>query len=183
MPTPDPPSLRTTLERSAAVLSKPSARTFATVLDGATFLAASRYVALAAFIAALAVMPAGSSVSLGLFLSTLLGFAAFVWLLHRMVGEGDSIASIGPIAYAVALFWAPLSVVSSAVIAVSLWTGVGVTLAPIVALAVLVIDLFLAYLSLGATAPRASSAARVVVVLAGGLAAYGLERFVWLLVG
>mgnify|MGYP000660488339 CR=1 FL=1 len=180
---PTAPTLATTLQRSATVLSRPATATFAAALDGATFLAASRYVALAAFLAALLTIPIGSSVTLGIFLTNLLGFAGLAWLIHRVAETGENAAPLARVAYAVALHWAPLSVLSTAVITLLLLTGVGVSLAPIVALVTLLANLVLTYVGLGATVPSASAAARIALVLAGGLAAYGIDRFVWLLVG
>lgn len=178
---PKRPTVASALEAGRAILTRPSSATFARLaragrLEGGYF-DASRYVALAAFLAAIVALPRGDTAMLGTFLSVLLGFATFAWFVHRLTAAG-----LGELAYLLALPWVPITVVASVLITVVTWLGVGDWLIPFVGIVSVAAGLSLAFLALRATVPGRPIAIAVVLLVSAG-AAYGVNRLVWTLVG
>jgi hypothetical protein len=172
------------LGRSLAVLTHPSAPTFAAQLGGATFAGATRYVALAALLAGVIAIPLSMAAAIGTFLTSLLGFAAFAWVTQRLsVTTTAQAAPIGRVATAFALAWAPLAVAASLLATVLIWAGVGPAVLAYAMLAVVAYGLYLAFVATGATLPRAAASTRIAIVVAAAAAAYLVDRLVWALVG
>ena len=125
------PTLASALSASKELLARPSVATFRRLAGegrlGGGFVDASRYVALAAFLAAIVALPRGDTAMLGTFLSVLLGFAAFAWFTQRLAlavtpaavaASDDPVArrAVGSLPYRFALFWGPIALATSLVI-------------------------------------------------------------------
>lgn len=178
-------------------MTRPSRATFDRLaaegrLEGG-FFDASRYVALAALLAALAALPRGDTAMLGTFLSVLLGFATFAWFAQRLAlavtpaaaeAAGDPGAHHGVVGipYRFALFWGPIALATSAVATVLAWIGIGSSLVPLLILVSIAADVALAFLALR-SALDVWDAAIVVILAVAAVAAYGVDRLVWTIVG
>lgn len=194
---PERPTLSSALRASREVVTRPSGTTFerlaaAGKLEGG-FFDASRYVALAAFLAALVALPRGDAAMLGTFLSVLLGFATFAWFTQRLALAATPAASAAAddpearravvgIPFRFALFWGPIAVAASVVVSLLSWIGIATSLSPIVVLVAVAANVALAFLALRAALDLRGAAIAVVLTVAA-VAAYGVDRLVWTIVG
>jgi hypothetical protein len=140
-------SISQMLTQSRDVLLHPGVATFEKYEKLGTLRDAIVYVALAAAISGVLGLTEGIGGFLRNLVAGILGFLIFTYLVHWLGTRRGATGTLDEVAYSFALFWAPLSVLISAVTLILVLTLIGVLLVPLVALAGLALNVYYAYLA------------------------------------
>jgi hypothetical protein len=176
-------SISEMISQSRTVLTNPSVATFQRFRGRGSLRDAIIYIAIAAAITGVFGLFEGFTGFLSNIVFTLLGFLLFTYLVHWLGTRRGGSGSMDDVAYAFALFWAPLSVLISLVSVVLLITVIGVLLVPLVALAGLVLNVYFAYLATQASLNLQPGGATWGVLLLAALAAFLLNLLVAAVLG
>lgn len=140
-------SLSEMFNNSIAVLSKPSVATFEMYERRGTLQTALIYVAIAAVIGALIGLLGGVAGAVGGFVSVFVSFLLFTGTTYYVGKSQGGTGTFDEVAYTFSLFWVPLSLAATVITTILIFTIVGICLVPFVALAILVAEVYFAYLA------------------------------------
>jgi len=135
------------VSQSIQVISKPSVETFEKFENKGTLREAVIYVLIASIITGLLSLGGGLSGFLNGIIGTVLGFLVFTYLVFYVGKSQGGTGTLDNVAYTFALFWAPINVLFALLSLILLITLIGIFLVPILAIAVLVINVYFAYLA------------------------------------
>lgn len=141
------PSIQEMISQSRAVLTRPSVATFERFEAAGTLREAVIYVGVAAAITGVFGLVDGLGGFLRNIIVTLVGFLVFTYLVNWIGKQRGGSGSLDEVAYSFALFWAPLSVLSGIATLVLVITIIGIFLLPLLALVVLALNVYFAYLA------------------------------------
>ncbi len=133
------------ISQSRQVLLNTSVETFEKFENDGGLKEALIYIAIATLISGLFGLGGGIKGMISNVIVTLFGFAAFSYLVHFMGNQQGGTSTLDQVAYSLALFWAPLSVLFSAIIFVLVITIVGILFIPFVAIIGLIANVYYAY--------------------------------------
>lgn len=175
------------INQSKMVLTKPSPATFEQYERQGTVVNAAIYVGIAALITGLLnFVPAlfSDASALGELISgitsTLLGFFAFTGLVYYIGQRQGGTGTYEEVAYTFALFWAPLAVLSYIVIFILAITIIGLLLIPLVAIAVLVLNIYFAYMAIQSSMNLTEQSKILLTLVAAGIGTLFIQTVVGL---
>lgn len=140
-------SISRMIAQSREVLTQRDVATFDKFEKDGTLRDAIIYIALAAALSGLVGLAQGPMGFLSGVLTTVFGFLVFVYLVHWLGTQRGGTGTLDEVAYSFALFWAPVSVLTSAVTLVLVLTLIGIFLIPLLVIAALVINVWFAYMA------------------------------------
>ncbi|HEY0604952.1 MAG TPA: YIP1 family protein [Herpetosiphonaceae bacterium] len=140
-------SLSEMFNSSIAVLTKPSVAPVEMYERRGTLQTALIYVAIAAVVGAVIGLLGGIAGAVGSFVSVFITFLLFTGTTYYVGKSQGGTGTFDEVAYTFSLFWVPLSLASTVIITILAITIVGLCLVPFVALAVLVAQVYFAYLA------------------------------------
>lgn len=135
------------ISESRAVLTSPSVATFERYEKSGNLTDALIYVAIAAAVSGVFGLAEGFTGFLRNVVGALIGFLVFTYLVHFFGKQRGGTGTMDEVAYSFALFWVPISVLTSLVTLVLVITVVGVFILPLVAIAALVLNIYFANLA------------------------------------
>ncbi len=135
------------IQQSREVVTKPSVATFEKYETGGTMQDALIYVAIAAGIAGLLGLGGGIGGLISGVVTTLLGFFIFTYLVFWIGKQQGGTGSLDEVAYTFSLFWVPLSIIGGLATLVLTITLIGIVFIPILLIAILVVNIYFAYLA------------------------------------
>lgn len=135
------------VSQSRQVLTKSDVATFEQYENDGGLKEALIYIAIATVISGLFGLGNGITGLISNIITTLVGFAAFAYLVHFMGNQQGGTSTLDQVAYSFSLFWAPLSVLFSAIVFLLFVTIVGIFFIPFVALISLIANVYFAYIA------------------------------------
>jgi len=135
------------ISQSREILTRRDVATFDKYEKDGTLRDAIVYIAIAAALSGLAGLAQGPANFVGNVLITVFGFLVFVYLVHWLGTQRGGTGTLDEVAYSFALFWAPISVLTSIVTVLLVITLVGIFLIPLLVIAALVVNVWFAYLA------------------------------------
>ncbi len=135
------------LSQSRQVLTKSNVASFEQYENDGGLKEALIYISIATVISGLFGLSNGISGLISNIITTLVGFAAFTYIVHFIGNQQGGTSTLDQVAYSFALFWAPLSVLFSAIVFLLFITIVGILFIPIVAIIALLANVYYAYLA------------------------------------
>lgn len=153
-------SLTEMVQSSMVVMRQPSVATFERYERRGTLQQALIYVALAALLAGLFGILDDAGGALRSIIGVIVNFLVFTFATFRIGQSQGGTGTLDEVAYTFSLFIAPLQVIGAVIGTVLAITGIGLILVPIVALVLLVAQVYYAYIavqsSMNLTTPRAA---------------------------
>ncbi|MER3481417.1 MAG: hypothetical protein C4327_13365 [Meiothermus sp.] len=140
-------TIRNMWSQSVQVLTKPSVATFEQYEGKGGLREALVYVLLASIISGLFGPGGGVGGFLARVIGTIVGFLAFTYLVFYFGKNQGGTGSLDQVAYAFALFWAPLTVLFSVLTLLLIITLIGIFLVPLLGIVTLAANVYFAYLA------------------------------------
>jgi Yip1 domain len=135
------------VSQSKEVLSKRDTATFETFESKGGLREALIYMGIAAAITGVFGLGDGVAGFVRGILSTLIGFFVFTYLVYFIGKQQGGTGTFDQVAYSFALFYAPLTIIFSAITLILVITLVGILLVPFVAIAAVIANIYFAYLA------------------------------------
>lgn len=133
------------IQQSRDIITKPSVANFEKYETSGTLQDALIYVAIAAAISGLLGLGGGIGGLVSGVVTTLLGFFIFTYLVFWIGQQQGGTGSLDEVAYTFALFWVPISIIGGLATLLLFITVIGIILVPLVAIALLVVNVYFAY--------------------------------------
>jgi len=140
-------NLNKMVAQSREVLLNPGVETFEKFENDGGLKEALIYVAIATVLTGLLGLSGGLRGMISNIIVTLVGFLAFVYIVHFVGNQQGGTSTLDQVAYSFALFWAPLSVLFAAIVLILLITIVGILFIPAVVIIGLIANIYYAYLA------------------------------------
>ena len=141
-------TIRSMWNQSVQVLTKPSVATFEQYENKGGLREALIYVAAWAVLTGIFGLGRGLSGFLAGIVATLLGFLVFTYLVHWFGQQQGGSGNLDQVAYSFALFWSPMAAIFAVIALLLIITLVGILLLPLLPVAMLVVNLYFAYLAI-----------------------------------
>ena len=135
------------IQQSREVITKPSVDTFEKYETNGSIQDALIYVSIAAGLSGLLGLGGGIGGLISGVVSTLLGFFVFTYLIFWIGKQQGGSGTLDEVAYTFSLFWVPLSILSALAALILTITVVGIFLIPLLIIAVLIANIYFAYLA------------------------------------
>jgi len=140
-------TIKDMIAQSMQVLSKRDKATFEQFEGKGTVREAVIYVLVAAVITGLFGLTGGFGGFLRGIITTLIGFLVFAYLIFYVGKAQGGTGTFDQVAYTLSLIWSPLSVIFAVVTLVLVITLIGIFLVPLVAIAYLVVVIWLSHMA------------------------------------
>lgn len=161
--------------QSREVLTHRNVATFEKYEKDGTLTDALAYVAVAAVMSGAFGLLGGPLGFLRGVILAVAGFLVFVYLVHWIGTQRGGTGTVAEVAYSFALFWAPINVLAAVLSFLLVITLVGIFLVPILAIAVLVANIYFAYLATQSSLNLPAGSSTWVTLILAGLASFVLS--------
>lgn len=139
-------TIKNMISQSIQVLTKRDKATFEQFENKGTVREAVIYVLVAALITGLFGLAGGIGGFISSVLTTVIGFLVFSYLVQLVGKSQGGTGTFDQVAYTLSLIWAPLSVIFALVTLILVITLIGIFLVPLVAIAYLVVVIWLSHM-------------------------------------